>query len=204
MRWNTMVGRGWRGPWGLLALVFLAAATVACTDSEKFAAVTVSAPAPAFTLHSGGGQPVSLADLRGKVVVLYFGYTHCPDICPTTLSTYARALDRLSPDERARVSVVMVSVDPARDTPDIMAKYVAHFAPDFTGLSGSQAEVDAVIQAWDLTVECGERAADGSYVVGHPAHSYVLDRSGRQRLIVPHDATPDTVAADLKLLLKKG
>lgn len=187
-----------------LGLLLVAVVGTGCVASEKFTSTTVSGPAPDFTLQTGGGQRVSLSDLKGEVVVLYFGYTHCPDVCPTTLSTLARALDRLSPAERARVNVMMVSVDPARDTPDVMAKYVAHFAPDFTGLSGSQTEIDAVISSWALNVECGEPAADGSYVVGHPAHAYVLDQTGRQRLILPHEATPDTVAADLKLLLKKG
>lgn len=190
---------------GLMALAVAVMATAtACASSDKFASTVVSAPAPNFTLKTGGGTPVSLTDLKGKVVVLYFGYTHCPDVCPTTMSTYARAVERLPEGLRDGLRVVMVSVDPKRDSPEIMSKYVAHFSPGFVGLSGSEEEINAVIAAWDLSVECGEPSADGSYSVGHPASSFVLDKSGRQRLIVPHDMSVETLAADLELLLRKG
>lgn len=190
---------------GLAAMAAtMAVMATACASGDKFASTVVSAPAPNFTLQDGSGRSISLAEMRGKVVVVYFGYTHCPDVCPTTMSTYARAIEQLPENLRDDIRVVMVSVDPRRDTPEIMAKYVAHFSPEFVGLSGSEDEINAVIAAWNLNVECGEPSADGSYSVGHPASSFVLDKSGRQRLIVPHDMPVETLAADLKLLLKKG
>lgn len=192
-----------RGAWALLLAAAFAVA-VGCAPNEKFASTVVSAPAPDFTLQTGNNIPVSLHDLRGEVVVVYFGYTHCPDVCPMTMSTYARALEQMPESMRQRVKVVMVSVDPKRDTPEIMAKYVAHFSPNFVGVTGSEEQINTVTKAWDITVECGEPSADGSYVVGHPAHSYVLDKLGRQRLIVPHDISAETLAADLELLLRKG
>ncbi len=190
---------------GLMALgVLLMAAATACASSEKFTSKVVSAPAPDFTLKTGGQRPVSLTDLKGKVVVLYFGYTHCPDVCPTTMSDYARAVEQLPDDLRDDLQVVMVSIDPKRDSPEIMSKYVAHFSPGFVGLSGTQEEINAVIADWKLNVECGEPSPDGSYSVGHPASSFVLDKSGRQRLIVPFGMPVETLAADLGLLLRKG
>lgn len=176
-----------RARWLGLMVVAIAAVTMAtaCASNERFASTVVSAPAPNFTLRTAGERTISLADLKGEVVVVYFGYTHCPDVCPTTMSTYAQAVARLPEGLRGNLRVVMVSVDPKRDTPEIMAKYVAHFSPGFIGLSGSQAEIDAVIADWNLSVECFEPSADGAYSVGHPASSYVLDKSGRKRLIVP-------------------
>ena len=157
-----------------------------------------------FVLAAPDGKRTALSDFRGRYVVVYFGYTHCPDVCPTTVGTFAAAFNALPPKVREEYRFVMVSVDPRRDTPEVMGKYMGHFAPDFIGLSGTQAETDAFISAWKLPVECGEAAPDGSYSVGHPASAWVLDPQGRQRLHVPFSATPQQVAADLQQLATKG
>lgn len=161
-------------------------------------------PVPDFVLVAPDGARTALSDFRGRFVVVYFGYTHCPDVCPTTVGTFAAAFDQLPAQVRDRYRFVMVTVDPARDTPEIMGRYVAHFDPEFIGLSGSPAEIDQLISAWNLPVECGEVQADGSYSVGHPASAWVLDMQGRERLHVSFTATPEEVAADLQLLARKG
>lgn len=161
-------------------------------------------PATDFVLTAADGGRAALSDFRGRYVVVYFGYTHCPDVCPTTLATFAAAFKTLPSEVRERYRFVMVTVDPKRDTPEVMSRYVAHFAPDFVGLSGTQTETDEFIRTWRLPVECGEVQPDGSYSVGHPASAWVLDPQGRQRLHVPFSATPQQVAVDLQQLIRKG
>lgn len=198
----------------VLAAVAVGALAVACAPPPapavappRFAAAhefDPPIPAPDFALSASGGGRAALSDFRGRYVVVYFGYTHCPDVCPTTVGTFAAAFTALPAEVRERYRFVMVSVDPQRDTPEVMAKYVAHFAPDFVGLSGTQAETDEFIRTWNLAVECGEVNPDGSYSVGHPASAWVLDLQGRQRLHVPFEATPQQVAYDLQQLARKG
>lgn len=183
-----------------------APAPAAVTAPRYAAAHVIDPPVPAadFVLAAPDGSRAALSDFRGRFVVVYFGYTHCPDVCPTTVGTFAAAFKTLPAEVRDRYRFLMVTVDPQRDTPEVMGKYVAHFAPDFIGLSGSQAETDAFIRTWQLAVECGEVRPDGSYSVGHPASAWVLDPQGRQRLHVPFEATPEQVAADLQTLARKG
>lgn len=183
-----------------------ACAPAAPSPTRYAAAHEIDPPIPAtdFVLTAPDGERAALSDFRGRYVVIYFGYTHCPDVCPTTLGTFGAAFRTLPPEVRERYRFVMVTVDPRRDTPEVMSRYVAHFAPDFVGLSGTQAETDEFIRTWRLPVECGEVQPDGSYSVGHPASAWVLDPQGRQRLHVPFSATPQQVSADLQQLIRKG
>ena len=191
------------------ALVVAAVFAMACSGGgpqQSFHAHESDPPAPVpdFVLVTSDGARTALSDFRGRFVVLYFGYTHCPDVCPTTVGTFAAAFDQLPAQVREQYRFIMVTVDPARDTPEIMGRYVAHFDPEFIGLSGSPAEIDQIISAWNLPVECGEVQADGSYSVGHPASAWALDTKGQERLHVSFTATPEEVAADLQLLARKG
>ena len=146
------------------------------------------------------GKPRSLADFRGKVVVVSFGFTHCPDVCPTTLADLASAMKRLGDDAR-RVQVLFVTVDPKRDTEELLRQYVPAFSADFIGLRGDAAATEKVTK--DFRVYAHERPGkDGAaYTVDHSAHIYVIDREGKVRLLISPGATPEAIAADVKLLL---
>lgn len=161
-----------------------------------------SRPAADFTLAGSTGQPVRLSDFRGKVVVLYFGYTFCPDVCPTTLATVARALRLLGP-QAADVQVLMVTVDPERDTPERLARYLALFDPSFIGLSGPEEEIAATASAYGIYYEKRPTTSAATYLVDHTATTIVVGRQGSVRLLFPFGATAEDMAADLRILLER-
>lgn len=155
-----------------------------------------------FTLTGQNGQDVSLSDFAGKVVLLSFGYSHCPDICPTNLLTYAQSLSALTPEEQAKVAVVMISVDPERDTPAVLGEYVTLFNPQFIGLSSAHPEALAqVMRAYKITATKVERD-DGDYVMDHSTGSYLIDTKGQARLYEPHGISAEDLTHDLKTLLE--
>jgi protein SCO1/2 len=156
-------------------------------------------PAPPFTLESADG-PVSLGDFEGQVVVLFFGYTFCPDVCPTTLADLAGAM-RLLGDEADDVQVIFVSVDPARDTPERLAEYVSSFDPRFIGVTGTESEIAAVAALYGIFYEAQEGTPASGYVVEHTATTMVIDRQGRLKLVLPFGTGPQDIAADLHELL---
>ena len=150
-------------------------------------------------LTDHAGKPRRLEDFRGKAVVLFFGFTHCPDICPTTLADIASAVKSLGPDAE-RVQVLMVTVDPERDTPESLAKYVTAFDPRFLGLRGDLA---ATARSRASSRSTSRSASSGdSYTVDHSAQSYVIDPQGRLRLLVRHDRIGQDLAGDLRAILK--
>jgi protein SCO1/2 len=145
------------------------------------------------------GKPRRLEDFRGKAVVLFFGFTHCPDICPTTLADISQAIKALGPDAE-RVQVLMVSVDPERDTPEALAKYVTAFDPRFLGLRGDLPATQKVAKEFKIYFE--KRKQGASYTVDHSAQSYVIDPQGRLRLLVRHERIAQDLGDDLKTLLR--
>jgi protein SCO1/2 len=147
------------------------------------------------------GKPRRLEDFRGKAVVLFFGFTHCPDICPTTLADIAGAVKSLGADAE-RVQVLMVSVDPERDTQDSLAKYVTAFDPRFLGLRGDLAATKKAAGEFKIYFE--KRKQGDSYTVDHSAQSYVIDPQGRLRLLVRHDRISQDLAADLLAILRES
>jgi protein SCO1/2 len=154
----------------------------------------------ALTGHDG--KPRTLADFRGKVVVLTFGFTQCPDVCPTTLADAAQALKSLGPDAE-RVQVLFVTLDPERDTPALLAKYVPAFDPRFLGLYGDAEATKRVAQEFKIFYQKVQGSPPGSYSVDHSAQSYVLDAQGRLRLFVRHERLGADLADDLRVLLRK-
>jgi protein SCO1/2 len=145
------------------------------------------------------GKPRRLEDFRGKAVVLFFGFTHCPDVCPTTLVDIANELKKLGP-EAERVQVLMVTVDPERDTPQVLAKYMTAFDPRFLGLYGDLPATQRAAKEFKVYFE--KRKAGNSYSVDHSGQSYVIDPQGRLRLLVRHDRIAADLADDLKAVLK--
>jgi protein SCO1/2 len=153
-------------------------------------------PAPALTLTAAGGEQVSLDDFTGKAVLLYFGYTSCPDVCPTTLAALADALDELG-SRRDEVQVVMVTVDPARDTPELLASYVAHFDPSFIGLGGTAEEIATAASAYGIYYQKGEGTVETGYEVDHTAQVMLIDPQGRYREVLPFGLDGAAIAGDV-------
>ena len=150
-----------------------------------------------FTLQSAGG-PVALADFRGKVVLLDFGYTYCPDICPTALAATAEAIEQLEPDERARFAALFVSVDPQRDTPARLREYTAFFHPAIVGVTGSAEQVADVARRYGAFYARQPADTAGGYVVDHSADLYVVDRDGRVVDKLAHGTPPVRIASALR------
>lgn len=153
-----------------------------------------------LALADASGAQRTLADFRGKVVVVSFGFTHCPDVCPTTLADLAKALRRLGNDA-ANVQVLFVSVDPKRDTPEVLAQYVPNFHPSFIGLRGDAAATQAATKAFHVYAKERAGSSPEAYTVDHSSQTFVLDREGRLRLILPYGTKPEAIASDLKVLL---
>ena len=131
-----------------------------------------------FTLESANGQ-VRLTDFRGDLVLLYFGYTHCPDACPMALSNMAAAIHRLPKHERARVHGLFVSLDPRRDTSEILMKYVRFYEPSFVGVTGTPAALKAVAERWNISYSVPAHPKDMNYVVRHSTFIYLINAEGR-------------------------
>ena len=152
----------------------------------------------ALTGHDG--KPRTLADFRGKAVVLFFGFTHCPDVCPTTLADAAAVMKTLGKDA-ARVQVLMVTVDPERDTAEVLSKYVPAFHPGFLGLYGDAAATQRVAKDFKIYYEKRAGSSPSTYSVDHSGQSYVIDPQGRLRLFVRHERIAQDLADDLRTLL---
>lgn len=161
-------------------------------------------PGGDFTLQSAEG-PVALADYRGKVVVLYFGYTFCPDICPTSLNLIAEALKQLKPEERARVAVLFVSVDPTRDTPSHLKQYVQFFAPEFVGLTGTNEALAEIARRYGVIYARQKAAPDSpmAYAVDHTSETYLIAAHGVLADRLAHGTAPDVLAGAIRKQLNQ-
>ena len=146
------------------------------------------------------GKTRTLTEFRGKVVIVVFGYTQCPDVCPTTLADFASAMKKLGPDA-AGVQLLFVTLDPKRDAAPLLRQYVPAFDPSFVGLRGDAAATSKVTK--DFRVYSQERAGKtaDTYTVDHSAQSFVFDRKGKVRLIIGFGAPPEAIASDLRVLL---
>ncbi|KAF1047734.1 MAG: SCO1 protein [Herbaspirillum frisingense] len=153
-----------------------------------------------FALTDHTGKPRTLADFKGKVVVMFFGYTQCPDVCPTTMVEMANVMKELGPDAD-KVQVLFVTVDPDRDTQEILSQYVPAFDKRFLGLRGDAAQTEKVAKEFKVFYQKVPGKQPGSYTMDHTAGSYVFDPQGHIRLFVKHGQGPQTLAHDIKLLL---
>ena len=188
----------WRSSVLLVALL-----VAACSpDAPKFRGTDITGAdfGKELALTGHDGKPRTLADFRGKVVVLFFGYTHCPDVCPTTLVEMAEVMKKLGKDA-ARVQVLFVTVDPERDTPEVLGQYVPAFDPRFLGLYGDLAATQRAAKEFKIFYEKRAGSAPGAYTVDHSGQSYVIDPQGQLRLFVRYDRIAQDLADDLRALL---
>lgn len=188
------------------ALAALCLALAACQPSggPKFKSTDVTGAefGKALELTGHDGRRRTLQDFNGRLVVLFFGFTHCPDICPTTLADAAAALKRLGA-EASRVQVLFVTVDPERDTPEVLARYVTAFDPGFLGLRGDEEATRRAAKEFKIFYEKRPGGAPGAYTVDHSGQTYVLDGGGRLRLFIRHDRLASDLEPDLRTLLKE-
>lgn len=153
-----------------------------------------------FSLHDASGAVRTLADFKGKVVVLFFGFTQCPDVCPTTMLEMANVMKTLGADAE-KVQVLFVTLDPERDTAQVLAKYVPAFNARFIGLRGDQMETEKVAKDFKVFYQKVPGTTPGSYTLDHMAGTYVFDQQGRIRLFLRYGIPAESIAHDLKILL---
>jgi len=180
---------------GILVLLAALAAILSFTAKPSLRGSIITPPwtAPQIKLTDHNGQAFSLSNQRGKVVLLYFGYVNCPDECPLTMAHLKLARESLG-DRAKDVQVIMVSTDPARDTPQALKDFMGHFDPSFLGLTGTQAELQKTWMDYGVTVENGGET--------HSTFLYVIDPAGNVRETFLPDAEPNDIARDISLLLK--
>lgn len=182
-----------------LAAALLVAPAQAAAPQLKAGVFEPARPAPELSLQGSDGQPLKLAQHRGKLVLLVFGFINCPEVCPTTLATLAEARKALGP-HGAAVQVVYVTVDPERDKAELIRAYLAAFDPGFVGGTGSPEALAAVRKAYGVVAEKVVRPG-GGYVMNHSSSVYLIDREGRLRAMMPYGHSAKDFVHDLKQLL---
>jgi protein SCO1/2 len=196
-----------RSRWEILSSIALvvvwAVAVQTCSRSESgmtmFHAqdITGAMPALEFNLTNEYGMTMTAADLRGKTTLLYFGYTNCPYVCPTTLAHLAETLRRLGPRAES-VRVLFVSVDPRRDSPGVLRRFASYFGPQFIGVTGTDEQLTALAKRYRVAYRCDEPDQNGAYAVYHSSAVFVFERDGKARLLVTTTSeTDEQLAEDL-------
>lgn len=189
----------------VIAALACVVTTPAVLESADFAGRELTPPLPAtdFTLKATNGSDFRLSQLRGKVVLISFGYTFCPDVCPTTLVELSQVRTRLG-DAAKRVQVAFITLDPDRDTLERLRIYTTAFDPSFIGLTGSDEQLAQVRKAYGVMAE--KQVVSGtaaSYLIAHSAYTYVIDRGGRLRLLFPFGLSIEEMAGDIMQLLRR-
>ena len=187
----------------LIGVVGLLAAAFQQPEKLNGAALDPPLPAPDFSLTRADGTQFRLSAYRGQIVLLYFGYTFCPDVCPATMAELRQARQALGSGLADRVQVVIVTVDPERDTPERIQQYAEHFDKNFVGLSGSLDELQKIWGAYGITRAVEESQSAGGYLVSHTARVYLVDPSGDLRLSFAFGTLPEDITHDLRLLLEE-
>lgn len=185
-----------------LVLTLVLAACKPAPEPPVFQATDITGAAFArdFKLTDHNGQTRTLASFKGKVVAIFFGYTHCPDVCPTTLSDFAAALKQLGP-QADQVQVLFVTVDPQRDKPELLKQYVPAFDPRFLGMTTDEAGLKALAKEYKVVYQKTSVKGADNYLIDHSAGTYIYDTESRLRLLIPYGSSPDLIAQDLKTLL---
>jgi protein SCO1/2 len=189
--------------------LLLTAATgllAACSEKKpQFASIDLTGAdyAKNFQLTDHNGQPRSLQDFKGKVVVLFFGYTQCPDVCPTSMAELAEVKKQLGADGD-RLQGIFVTVDPARDTPEVLKAYMANFDPTFLALRGTPEQLEAMAKDYKIYYKKVDGKTPTSYTMDHSAASYIYDPQGRLRLYTRYGSGAQALVSDIQLLLKQG
>ena len=186
----------------LLAAAACGLLVAACGHKPQWDLDNVSSVLPAlrFNLVDDSGAKVDAASYAGKAVILYFGYTHCPDVCPQTMANLAAAVKSLGA-QADDVRILFVSVDPARDSLPVLRAYTRAFSPQAVGLSGSMSEIQAAAKRFHVAFNYGAKDKYGNYTVNHSAAIYLFDRKGRGMLIGSDQSPPQAIAHDLRQLL---
>ncbi len=156
-----------------------------------------------FRLTDHNGRIRTLADFKGKAVAVFFGYTHCPDVCPTTLADFAAALKLLG-EQAGRVQVIFVTVDPQRDTPDILRQFVPAFNPSFLGMHSDTDTLKRLAKEYKVVYQKTSVKGADDYLIDHSAGTYIYDPKGNLRLLMPYGSSPEAIAHDLKILLSSA
>jgi len=184
----------------LLSLLLLEAAAAAAPAAFKAGTFEPPRPAPDFSLQGSDGQELRIGRFRGKVVLLAFGYSSCTAVCPVTLATFAAARRKLGATA-ADIQVIYVTVDPQRDVPERLKRFLGTFDHTFIGGTGSEAQLAAVREAYGVTAK--KIPYENSYTYAHSSFTYLIDRRGRIRALMPYGHSPDDYANDLTILLQE-
>lgn len=187
----------------LLTILLLALCLSACAKTQSWALndVTGHLPDLDFTLTGDNGKPLHGSDFRGKVVLLYFGYTHCPDVCPLTLTHLHQVMGKLGAASDD-VRILFVSVDPRRDTPDVLRQYVPAFDKHAVGVTGSVSELRAMAKRYRVAFDLKKPDADGNYEVSHSSAVFIFDRDGKARLLTTSADDTQGLVHDITQLLR--
>jgi protein SCO1 len=189
-----------------MALALGAGFLAACSpDKPQFKSVDLTGAdyASGFSLNDQNGQTRTLKDFAGKIVVVFFGYTQCPDVCPTTMADLAQVKKLLGSDGD-RLQAVFITVDPERDTPELLKAYMGNFEPSFVALRPTLAELPALAKDFKVFYKKAEGKTTGSYSMDHSAGSYVFDTKGSIRLYTRYGSGAENLVSDIRLLLKEA
>ena len=190
----------------ILVLSVLTAFTLAACSEEPWQTRDISSLMPplAFNLIDETGRTVTADNYRGKAALLFFGFTSCPDVCPTTLASLSGLLSQLPAAERERVRVLFVSVDPQRDTPGKLQEYTAYFGPQFVGLTGTQDQLRALNKRYRVTYGYGKPDENGFYAVSHSGAVFGFAPGGEVQVLMRESGAPEAMLADIRRLINEG
>lgn len=177
-----------------------------CSDDPSWRTTDITEIMPPldFALIDDDGEAVTAEAYRGKTTLVYFGYTQCPDVCPITLARLGSVINQLDEDVRDEVQVLFVSVDPGRDTPEVLKRYVGAFGPEFTGLTGEREDIDALTNRYRIAYEYEEPNEHGDYIVNHSSAIFAFDEEGHAQFLARDSHSPQDILGDLRTLILKS